>query len=61
MLNSVSLVKYNTPTLVSTTGDKKGKKKGAPAAEKKTTQTEDILNSILPPRFGNNADDIYVC
>ena len=53
MMNQVSLVKYNTPTLVSTTGDKKGKKKGgnAPIVEKKTTQTEDILNSILPPRY----------
>jgi hypothetical protein len=50
MLGQVSLVKYNTPTLVSTTGDKKNKKKGAAAVEKKTTQTEDILNSILPPR-----------
>jgi hypothetical protein len=49
-MNQVSLVKYNTPTLVSTTGDKKNKKKGPQAAEKKTTQTEDILNSILPPR-----------
>ena len=48
-----SLVKYNTPILVSTTNDKsKGsKKKGAQAAnEKQTSQTEDILNSILPPR-----------
>ena len=51
MLNQVSLVKYNTPTLVSTTGDKKGKKKGAQTEQKKTTQTEDILNSILPPRY----------
>jgi hypothetical protein len=50
MMNQVSLVKYNTPTLVSTTGDKKNKKKGNSNIEKKTTQTEDILNSILPPR-----------
>jgi hypothetical protein len=54
MLSNVSLVKYNTPTLVSTTGGaQKGSKKKAAAAaanERKTTQTEDILNSILPPR-----------
>eukprot|EP00297_Palpitomonas_bilix_P025770 CAMPEP_0113883682 /NCGR_PEP_ID=MMETSP0780_2-20120614/9758_1 /TAXON_ID=652834 /ORGANISM="Palpitomonas bilix" /LENGTH=68 /DNA_ID=CAMNT_0000871059 /DNA_START=184 /DNA_END=390 /DNA_ORIENTATION=- /assembly_acc=CAM_ASM_000599 len=57
-----SLVKYDTPVLVSTTKDKKGKgaqQKGQKAATKKklppvekppTSQTEDILNSILPPR-----------
>jgi len=52
MLSNVSLVKYNTPTLVSTTGgaQKGSKKKAAAANERKTTQTEDILNSILPPR-----------
>ena len=53
MLSNGSLVKYNTPTLVSTTGggaQKAGKKKAAVANERKTTQTEDILNSILPPR-----------
>jgi hypothetical protein len=53
MLNQGSLIKYNTPTLVSTTSgsDKsKTKKKGGPASDRKTTQTEDILNSILPPR-----------
>ena len=45
-----SLVKYHTPILVSITNakGKKGQKK-APQ-EKQTTQTEDILNSILPPR-----------
>lgn len=52
MLSNVSLVKYNTPTLVSTTGgaQKGSKKKAAASQERKTTQTEDILNSILPPR-----------
>jgi hypothetical protein len=56
-----SLVKYDNPILVSTTKDKKGKgaaaKKGAkggklPPVEGKPqlSQTEDILNSILPPR-----------
>ena len=46
-----SLVKYNTPIQVSV-----GVGKGAAAAKKKqpekaATQTEDILNSILPPRY----------
>jgi hypothetical protein len=52
MLNQGSLIKYNTPTLVSTTSNdkSKNKKKGGQAVERKTTQTEDILNSILPPR-----------
>lgn len=50
-----SLVKYDNPVLVSTTnnrGGKGGKKKGqaAPPAERQSSQTEDILNSILPPR-----------
>ena len=49
-MQSGYLVKYNTPILVSTTGaGKKNQKKSA--SEKQTTQTEDILNSILPPRF----------
>lgn len=52
-----SLVKYDTPSLL-TTKDKKGAK-GAKTSSKKLppvegkpqlTQTEDILNSILPPR-----------
>mmetsp|Transcript_234 Transcript_234/g.217 ORF Transcript_234/g.217 Transcript_234/m.217 type:complete len:234 (-) Transcript_234:230-931(-) len=60
MMNQVSLVKYNTPTLVSTTGDKKNKKKGAPVVEKKTTQTEDILNSILPPREWTEDGQLWV-
>ena len=49
---SASLVKYHTPILVSVTAGKKGSK-GAkkPSQEKQTTQTEDILNSILPPRY----------
>jgi hypothetical protein len=50
MQNSASLVKYNTPTLVNTTGGKGGKKNVKKSVEKQSTQTEDILNSILPPR-----------
>ena len=49
-----SLVKYDSPVLVSTNKDKKGAKgKGKlPPVETKPnlTPTEDILNSILPPR-----------
>ena len=50
-----SLVKYDTPSLL-TTKDKskkgaKGGKKLPPVETKQPlTQTEDILNSILPPR-----------
>ena len=51
-----SLVKYDTPSLL-TTKDKRGAKNGKggkklPPVEAKQplTQTEDILNSILPPR-----------
>jgi len=46
-----SLVKYNTPILVQQfKGKKSTSKPKQNAAEKSTTQTEDILNSILPPR-----------
>ena len=50
-MQSTSLVKYHTPILVSITNakGKKGQKK--PVVEKTTSQTEDILNSILPPRL----------
>lgn len=49
-MQTASLVKYHTPILVSISGakGKKGAKK--PTVERQTTQTEDILNSILPPR-----------
>lgn len=60
MLSNASLVKYNTPTLVSTTGGGKGKKKGASSTERKTTQTEDILNSILPPREWTEDGQLWV-
>ena len=56
-----SLVKYDTPSLLTTKGrgakkggapGAKGGKKQLPPVEAKpqVTQTEDILNSILPPR-----------
>ena len=48
-MQSASLVKYHTPILVSIT-NAKGGKKAQKKPEKSTTQTEDILNSILPPR-----------
>jgi hypothetical protein len=51
-MQSTSLVKYHTPILVSVSQGKGGKKAGKkPSIERETTQTEDILNSILPPRF----------
>jgi len=66
-----SLVKYDNPILVSTTKDKKGKgaaaKKGAkggklPPVEGKPqlSQTEDILNSILPPREWTEDGHLWV-
>ena len=42
-----SLVRYDNPILVATSKGKKGDGPKAPAA---VSQTEDILNSILPPR-----------
>lgn len=63
-MNQGSLIKYNTPILVSTTSDKKGKKgaggKGTASVERKTTQTEDILNSILPPREWTEDGQLWV-
>ena len=68
-----SLVKYDTPVLVSTTTIKKkekgpgatarGAKKGAlPPVEQRpgVTQTEDILNSILPPREWTEDGQLWV-
>lgn len=55
-----SLVKYNTPILVNTTSDK-GKKKGkGQSNERQTSQTEDILNSILPPREWTEDGQLWV-
>uniref|UniRef100_A0A7S2XZP0 Inner dynein arm light chain, axonemal n=1 Tax=Fibrocapsa japonica TaxID=94617 RepID=A0A7S2XZP0_9STRA len=58
-----SLVKYDNPILVSTTKDKgKGAKKRSQLApvERQTTQTEDILNSILPPREWTEDGQLWV-
>jgi len=55
---SASLVKYNTPILVAVSGNKGGKKAKKP--EKPTTQTEDILNSILPPREWTEDGQLWV-
>jgi hypothetical protein len=49
-MQSTSLVKYHTPILISVSQLKGGKKGTKKPADRETTQTEDILNSILPPR-----------
>jgi dynein light intermediate chain, axonemal len=48
-----SLVKYDNPILVASTKGKKAAdpKAAAPKVPPGATQTEDILNSILPPRY----------
>jgi len=58
-----SLVKYNTPILISTTATSKGKKdkdKRSKDAQPAMSQTEDILNSILPPREWTQEDQLWV-
>jgi len=59
-----SLVKYDNPILVSTIKDKskggKKKKNQLPPVEKQPTQTEDILNSILPPREWTEDGQLWV-
>ena len=45
-----SLVKYDNPILVASSKGKKDAKTAVPKAPPAATQTEDILNSILPPR-----------
>mmetsp|Transcript_87274 Transcript_87274/g.244953 ORF Transcript_87274/g.244953 Transcript_87274/m.244953 type:complete len:233 (-) Transcript_87274:136-834(-) len=56
-----SLVKYNTAILISTTANSKGKKeKKKQDAPPSMTQTEDILNSILPPREWTEEDQLWV-
>ena len=59
-----SLVKYDTPILVSTsvTGKKGQKKKQqlAPLEKTATTRNEDYLNSILPPREYTESGHLWV-
>lgn len=69
-MSANSLVRYNTPVLVSTTKDRNGTKKGLGATAKKAlppvdqksgvSQTEDILNSILPPREWTEDGQLWV-
>ena len=56
IMQTSSLVKYHSPILVSITNakgknNKNATKKPAVVEKTATTQTEDILNSILPPRY----------
>merc|ERR1711935_548826 len=59
-----SLVKYDNPVLVNSAKDKKSKKTGLPpvvgADAKAPTQTEDILNSILPPREWTEDGQLWI-
>ena len=56
-----SLVKYNTPILVVGPGKSKGGAKGKEKAEKEpASQTEDILNSILPPREWTDDGQLWI-
>merc|ERR1712216_591324 len=61
-----SLVKYDNPVLVNSARDKKSKGKGKGAAlppvndSKAPTQTEDILNSILPPREWTEDGQLWI-
>ena len=50
-------MKYNSPILVSVGAGKKGKKT---ANDKSTSQTDDILNSILPPREWTEDGQLWV-
>ena len=68
---NASLVKYDNPILISRTSDKKvqqqkGKKSSSrpgklpPVGNEKSQQTEDILNSILPPREWTDEGQLWV-
>jgi dynein light intermediate chain len=59
-MQSNSLVKYHTPTLVAKGSGAAGKKGKKAAAEKEPTQTEYILNSILPPREWTEDGQLWV-
>jgi hypothetical protein len=60
VLNNGSLIRYNNPVLINSTKDapkrtsgKSGGKQGRlpPVDNKQPSQTDDILNAILPPRY----------
>mmetsp|Transcript_1196 Transcript_1196/g.1310 ORF Transcript_1196/g.1310 Transcript_1196/m.1310 type:complete len:98 (+) Transcript_1196:33-326(+) len=56
-----SLVKYDNPIVVSSSGGgKKGKKQLAPLEKAATTKNEDFLNSILPPREYTENGQLWV-
>jgi len=56
-----SLVKYDTPIIVSSSGGgKKGKKSLPPIEKAATTKNEDFLNSILPPREYTENGQLWV-
>lgn len=56
-----SLVRYDNPILVSASKDPRGGRKGAAAEVKQNlTPTEDILNSILPPREWTEDGQLWV-
>eukprot|EP01033_Poteriospumella_lacustris_P008360 gene8360-6033_t len=60
-MQATSLVKYHTPILVSVSqGKGKGKTGKKPNADRQTTQTEDILNSILPPREWTEDGQLWI-
>lgn len=60
-MSSASLVKYNTPILVNLSAkNKKQKEKQKEKAAPTATQTEDILNSILPPREWTEDGQLWV-
>lgn len=62
MATTNSLVSYDNPILVSTIKDPRGKgKKGSGVeAKQNLTPTEDILNSILPPREWTEDGQLWV-
>jgi len=58
-----SLIKYALPVIVSTTGKrgKDGKKDSKGEKDITSTNTEDILNSILPPReYTKDKQQLYI-
>lgn len=61
MMQNSSLVKYDSPILISTTKEaaNRGKSK-KPANRPNQTATEDILNSILPPREWTEEGQLWV-